>query len=273
MSPNLSGGRLLWVFIVLHVFLYPASNGFNSYFDKDKGPIGGLKNPPSVHGSLYYLSLLFDVIAIVLAYFKLNATFALMVFIYGLASKAYSHPFIRLKQFPVAGWLVTVFFQGFFTVIMCYTGLNNFNIEIALRPHILTPALLASMMLMGNYPMTQVYQHQEDRDRGDITLSLRLGIQGTFYFASVLFALATAGFFYFYAHYYNLVYATQFIASMVPVVLFFSFWFFRVFKDESKANYNNTMWLNVIAATCLNGFFIWFFLDSSQVMQAINSGY
>ena len=41
LSPNLSGERILWVFIILHLILYPASNGYNSYFDKDEKSIEG----------------------------------------------------------------------------------------------------------------------------------------------------------------------------------------------------------------------------------------
>jgi hypothetical protein len=47
----------------------------------------------------------------------------------------------------------------------------------------------------------------------------------------------------------------------------------KVEKDESKANFGYTMWLNFISATCLNIFFIYFFLESSQVLQAIMGGY
>src|SRR3954468_14736061 len=83
-SPNFNESRLAWVFIILHLFLYPASNGYNSYFDKDEKSIGGLKNPPPVNKGLYYLSILFDVIAIVLGYVKISLLFALMLFVYGL---------------------------------------------------------------------------------------------------------------------------------------------------------------------------------------------
>src|SRR5690349_14747751 len=100
-SPNLNEARLIWVFIILHLFLYPASNGYNSYFDKDEKSIGGLRNPPPVNKGLYFLALLFDLIALVLGYWKINALFAIMLFIYGLISKAYSHPSIRLKKMPV----------------------------------------------------------------------------------------------------------------------------------------------------------------------------
>ncbi|WP_223285001.1 hypothetical protein [Hymenobacter qilianensis] len=38
--------RAAGVFVVLHVLAYPASNGYNSYYDRDEGSIGGLKKPP-----------------------------------------------------------------------------------------------------------------------------------------------------------------------------------------------------------------------------------
>jgi len=77
-SPNLNGSRIFWVFIIVHFFLYPASNGYNSFFDKDEKSIGGLKNPPPVNKGLYYLSLSFDVIAVVLGYIKIGLLFAVM---------------------------------------------------------------------------------------------------------------------------------------------------------------------------------------------------
>lgn len=267
-SPNPNGDRLLWVFLIVHLFLYPASNGFNSYFDKDEKSIGGLKNPPPVTKGLYYLSLSFDLAAIVLAYVKISLLFATMIFIYGLISKAYSHPVVRLKKYPIGGWITTGVFQGFFTFLMCYVGINDFSLDTVFKPHVVTPALLTSIMLLGNYPMTQVYQHEEDKKRGDITLSLKLGIRGTFYFTALLFTLAVAGFLYFFMHYYQPKYGWQFLFALSPVLLFFLYWFLKVMKDETRADYSHTMWLNFISATCLNIFFIWFFLDSSHVLDA-----
>src|SRR5258706_534545 len=71
-SPNFTESRLLWSFVIIHLLLYPASNGYNSYFDKDEKSIGGLKNPPPVNKSLYYTSLLFDAAAMVLAFLKIS---------------------------------------------------------------------------------------------------------------------------------------------------------------------------------------------------------
>lgn len=272
-SPNLNQDRLVWVFIIIHLFLYPASNGYNSYFDKDEKSIGGLKNPPPVRTGLYFLSLTLDAIALVLGFWKVSALFASMLLLYGLVSKAYSSPVIRLKKYPITGWLVTGLFQGFFTFIMCYIGINKFAISNVMRPEVLVPAMLTSLMLWGSYPMTQIYQHEEDAKRGDITLSLRLGVRGTFYFTALVFTLAVAGFCYYFSYFYQIQYAVVFMLTLSPVLLFFGWWFLKVRTDESKADHTNTMRLNMISATCLNAFFIYFFLDSSQVLQAILGGY
>ncbi len=272
-SPNLHGGRLAWVFIILHFFLYPASNGYNSYFDKDEKSIGGLKNPPPVDKGLYFLSILFDIIAIVLGYIFLNATFAVMLFIYGAVSKAYSHPAVRIKKYAISGWIITGLFQGLFTFCMCYVGVNDFSFVNLGQSSVAIPGLLTSVMLWANYPMTQVYQHEEDNKRGDRTFSIMLGIRGTFIFAALFFSIAAIGFSLYFTNAFGLKYAIIFLVALSPVLVYFSIWFLQVIKNETHANYIKTMWLNFISATCLNGFFIYLFLDSSHVIQALQGGY
>lgn len=271
-SPNFTESRIVWSFLIIHLLLYPASNGYNSYFDKDEKSIGGLKNPPPVKKGLYFISLLMDIVAIALA-LKISVFFASMLFIYGLASKAYSHPSIRLKKRPILGWLVTGFFQGFFTFLMCYEGINAFGISGVLKTDILIPAALTSIMLLGNYPMTQIYQHEEDSKRGDKTLSILLGINGTFVFTAIVFAFATLGFVFYFVFFFKVKYALVFLASLAPVLLYFFVWFIQARNNIEVVNYSRTMWLNFISAVCLNGFFIYFFLDFSQVLQAVKAGF
>jgi 1,4-dihydroxy-2-naphthoate octaprenyltransferase len=272
-SPNLHAERLLWVFIIIHLLLYPASNGYNSYFDKDEGSIGGLKNPPPVKRELYYLVLLLDALAIVLGYLMVNWLFAMMLFIYGIVSKAYSHPVVRLKKMPIVGWFIAGLFQGAFTFLMCYIGINQFSLETLWRPEVLTPALLTTLMLWGNYPMTQIYQHEEDVKRGDVTLSARLGIRGTFHFTALVFSLAVAGFILYFWYYHQVKYVVLMLVFLAPVLVYFGIWYIQTRQNELHANYQKTMWLNFISATCLNAFFVYFFVDSSQVMQALQGGY
>src|SRR6478752_2614637 len=128
-SPNPTNHSVLWAFLVIHLLLYPASNGYNSYFDKDEKSIGGLKNPPPVNKGLYQLSLILDLLAVVLSFIMINVLFTIMIIIYGLISKAYSHPFIRLKKYPIWSWLLIFVFQGFFSLLMCYVGINGFGLS------------------------------------------------------------------------------------------------------------------------------------------------
>lgn len=266
-SPNLNGDRLLWSFVIIHLLVYPASNGYNSYFDKDEGSIGGLKNPPPVNRSLFWVAWLLDIIALGLAWWKVDALFAALVFGYGLASKAYSHPAVRLKKYPIGGWLWVAFFQGLFTFVMCYAGINALPLNSLLQMKVLVPGALATVLLMGTYPMTQIYQHDEDRARGDVTLSSKLGVRGTFIFVMAVFALASALYVAYFINTFSLNYAIAFLLALSPVILFFLIWLVRVWRDATQANYGSTMWLNFISATCLNGFFFWLFLEISHIGQ------
>jgi 1,4-dihydroxy-2-naphthoate octaprenyltransferase len=266
-SSNFTESGILWVFIILHFFLYPASNGYNSYFDKDEKSIGGLKNPPPVKKGLYYLALTFDAIAIILAIVKISIPFAIMVLVYGLVSKAYSHPSIRLKKRPIVGWLTIGLFQGLFTFMMCYVGINNYTITQALKSIVLIPGALTSIMLLASYPMTQIFQHEEDGKRRDRTISLVLGIKGTFYFVGLLFGVVSLIFAWYFNNFFSIKYTYAFLISMGPVVVYFFIWFFLTLKDEKFASYKWTMGLNFISSTCLNIFFVYLFINSTQILQ------
>lgn len=270
-SPNLSEDGLLWLFIILHLFIYPASNAYNSFYDKDEKSIGGLKNPPPVDKGLYLLAQAFDFVGLVLAFFLFpgNYTLIAMLLAYIMASRAYSNPKIRLKKYPFTSWLIAGFFQGAWVVWLVYIGLNDFHITSVLKPHVLIPGLLASAILWGSYPMTQIYQHEEDAKRGDITLSIKLGIKGTFLFTGIFFGLASLGYVLYFQHYFRLTYGLVFLAAMSPVIVFFTQWFWKTIKDESNANYTNTMGLNWISATCLGGFFLYLFFHSTNILSVV----
>ena len=271
-SPNFTENGILWVFLILHLLVYPASNAFNSYFDKDEKSIGLLKNPPRVNLGLYWVATVFDLVALYLAFDKIGLTFALLVLGYILISRAYSHPLIRLKKYPWYGWIAAGLFQGFYTFLTAYIGINGYSLEMALRPQILVPALLCSIILWGSFPITQVYQHEEDKKRGDITISQLLGIKGTFRFAAGMFLIADLGFIFYFNHYHTNTYALAFQFFLAPIVLFFGFWYLLLRRHPMYASYNWTMWMNFISAICLNGFFIWFWLTRTNIAQIFQMG-
>jgi 1,4-dihydroxy-2-naphthoate octaprenyltransferase len=251
-----------YMFFILHFLLYPASNGYNSYFDKDKQSIGGLKTPPQVSKELYFVSLALDVIAIIWGLF-IDWKVSLMLLVYGLVSKAYSHPSIRLKKLPFIGWFIAGIFQGAFTFIMVIIAVSPQGAYDLVEFELVLSSGLTTLLLWGSFPMTQVYQHGEDAERGDRTISRILGIRGTFIFTMGVFLLANLLFMLFFLYYENKTVAYGFQLAMLPIVGYFLYWFRKVWEDTKAADYTNTMRLNFISALSLNIFFsLWLFLSS-----------
>lgn len=259
-SPDPQLWRVVTVFVILHFLLYPASNGYNSYFDKDEDSIGGLEKPPPVSKELLYVSLILDTAAL-LTGIMLGWWFVIGLFIYGGVSKAYSDDRIRLKKYPLISWLIAGFFQGAFTFVMTYQAMNNSSLQEALQPLVLFAALLTTFILMGSYPMTQVYQHAEDARRGDLTLSRLLGIRGTFIFTTVVFLAAVGAYYLYFTNYFTVNYFWMYVLCLSPGLVFFLWWFYRVLQSEKAVNFRYTMRLNFLTATGMNVFFLlfWFF--------------
>lgn len=253
-----SPGRAVAVFVVLHLLAYPASNGYNSWFDRDEGSIGGLERPPQVTPELWRLVVLFDVLA-VLGALLIGWWFALLLTVYLLVSKAYSYDRIRLKKYPIISTLVVVVFQGAFTFLMTQVGVGANPHEIH-APDNLLLALVSSLFLCGSYPLTQVYQHQEDRRRGDQTLSLLLGIRGTFVFAGLGLLAGALVLGYAYWQRAELPNLAIFMAATLPVVVLFTRWVLAVWQDPSAADFRRTMRMNQVSSLCLSAAFILMFI-------------
>lgn len=247
-------GRAAAVFLILHLLVYPASNGYNSYHDRDEDSIGGLKRPPQVTEELFHIVVLFDAAAVLLS-FWLSPMFALLVALYLLVSKAYSDKDIRLKKHPIISTLIVTFFQGAFTFVMVQLG-TGLDLEQVWQRDNLLFALVSTLFLCGSYPLTQIYQHREDRKRGDRTLSLLLGIRGTFLFAGIALGLGAALLLGLYLATDQLRNAPIFLVCTAPVVYFFSRWVLISWRKPSEVNYENTMRMNKISSICISLAFV-----------------
>ncbi len=247
--------KAVLVFVTWHLFIYPASNGYNSYFDKDEDSIALLKKPPRVDKSLYYLSLMLDLAGLVIA-FVVSLNFALAVLLYGMLSKLYSHPSTRLKKYPIVSFLVVFIFQGAFVYWASYqavSGIRHWDSDF------ITAGLICSCLIGASYPLTQVYQHQEDTKRGDRTLSLLLGIQGTFLFSALLFASGVACLFTYWQRQDKLINFWMFLIFALPVFYTFITWYLKVKKDKREANFKNMSGMTITSSlmTLLYFLVIW----------------
>lgn len=239
------------VFIILHVLVFPASNGYNSYMDKDTESIGGIEKPLESTKQLFWITVVMDLIGIGIGFFISNYL-GLLLISFILASRAYSYRGIRLKKYPVIGYLTVVFFQGALTFFMVYHGCSkNFTLQVPLLPMI-----AASLLIGGFYPLTQIYQHQQDKKDGVTTLSMLLGYRGTFYFTVIIYSLAML---VLAVHYFSILEQTYFYILqlfMLPIFIYFFYWLKKVFKNTESANFKNTMQMNIIASLFTNLAFI-----------------
>jgi 1,4-dihydroxy-2-naphthoate octaprenyltransferase len=239
------------IFIILHLFVYPASNGYNSYMDRDEGSIGGLKNPARPTKQLFYVTVLMDIIAVLLSTF-ISVYFLIGSIAYILASRAYSNRRIRLKKYPIIGYLIVIIFQGAVTFFLVYHGVHSGN-----TLHVPVQGMIASSLLIGGfYPLTQIYQHDADLKDGVKTLSYLLGCKGTFIFTAIIYFFAMSVLAYYFLSSWEVKEFFVLATFMLPVLVYFFIWAAKVWKDNRQANFENTMRMNLLASVCINSGFI-----------------
>ncbi len=116
--PHINWTNATLIFIIIHFLIYPASNGYNSYMDRDTKSIGGLEKPPPPSRQLYITTVFLDMAGILLSLF-MGPLFTLVMLFYIGASKAYSYRGIRIKKLPITGYLLVIIFQGAATFGWC----------------------------------------------------------------------------------------------------------------------------------------------------------
>ncbi len=244
--------RALLIFFILHLLVYPASNGYNSYMDRDETSVGGIEKPMTPTLELYIVTLLMDAAAVCLG-LLVSRWFALGILFYILASRAYSYRGIRLKKYPFTGYFTVVIFQGSVTFWLVYYGCHE-----PLTFSVPQSGMLASSLLIGGfYPLTQIYQHDADAKDAVKSISSTLGYRGTFIFTAIVYSIAFLVLAY---HFFESLEWNKFFVlatCMLPILVYFFIWARKVWRDVSAASFSNTMRMNIIASVCTNiGFLI-----------------
>lgn len=251
-QPNtINTAHAVLIFIILHLLVYPSSNGYNSYMDRDETAIGGIEKPMQPTKQLYYFSIVLDAIAIAASFF-ISQIFAAGILLYIIASRAYSYRGIRLKKYPVTGYLTVVVFQGALAFALVYYGCS-----VAKTLFVPWQLMLAAALLIGGfYPLTQIYQHQADKKDGVTTLSFLLGYKGTFVFTAIVYSLAFTMLAFWFI---STLQQTQLLllqAFFLPVLIYFFWWAKKVWRNTAAANFKYTMQMNLLASICTNLAFI-----------------
>lgn len=170
-------GMALWV-----ICLNGGTLAVNSAFDRDEGDIAYLREPPPPPRHLFAFGAMLMV-------FGLGAAAALPPTYrgaYGLAtvmSLAYSVPPLRLKAVAGLDWFINMWGFGTLTILAGWAATGVPVDRVGLLVMLAFCPLFAAL-----YPLTQLYQLDEDRRRGDLTLAVVLGARN-----SLALALASAG--------------------------------------------------------------------------------
>jgi len=249
--PNIDWVKAVLVFVIIHFIIYPASNGYNSYMDRDTKSIGGLEKPPPPSRQLYITTIVLDITGLLLS-LLISPLFAAVMVTYIGASKAYSYRGIRIKKLPITGYLLVIIFQGAITFWLVYYGSNaNHSLYVPWQGMV-----ICALLIGGFYPLTQIYQHQQDLDDGVETISYKLGYKGTFVFCGIVYLLAFSFMAQFFIHLQQRDKLIMISIFFVPIIVYFIVWFLRVSKNAQAADFKNTMTMTWLAATCTNISFI-----------------
>lgn len=158
-------GLLLWV-----VCLNGGTLAINSAFDHDEGDVAYLRAPPPPPQHLFAWGLGLMLLGQALTWL-LPPAFRVAYAACFAMSVLYSVPPFRLKSVAGADWVINMWGFGTFTP---FAGWASTGRALDL-PHALV--LLGFCPLFAAlYPLTQIYQVEEDARRGDRTLVIRLGI-------------------------------------------------------------------------------------------------
>lgn len=173
LAPQRGALGIAVAFVALHVLLFGGSTVYNSFWDKDEGPIGGLVRPPETAAWFLPASLVIQFLGLEALIFV--SSWAAAAAVVGMVcSWFYSSPRFRWKGRPLLSLLAIGVGTGLVPVVVGYGAASG----LAPTPLVFAAALGATLLLLSAYPLSQVYQVEEDSRRGDRTFAATFGPRG-----------------------------------------------------------------------------------------------
>ncbi|MDX1671356.1 MAG: UbiA family prenyltransferase [Balneolaceae bacterium] len=171
-------------FLNVHLLLFGGATAYNSYWDRDEGPIGGLKNPPKMSDWMWFASLFLQAVGLIIAIPAGN----LFIAVYGVSMLffwLYSSPMARWKGKPIRSLLAIGISTGTNSMLLGFLAAGGQTIGLTEG----LAALGVALVILSLYPTSQIYQMEEDRRRGDRTFAVEFGAEGVLKFYSIAFGL------------------------------------------------------------------------------------
>jgi len=164
--PQLLVGLAVWV-----VCLNGATLAINSAFDHDVGDVAYLRQPPPPPRYLFVFGAALMAFGAGVAW-SLPSGFRLAYGLCVVMSLLYSVPPVRLKATAGLDWLINMWGFG---VLTPYAGWALTGLPVSPVGRIVLLGFCP--LFAGLYPLTQLYQLEEDRARGDATMASVLGVR------------------------------------------------------------------------------------------------
>jgi lycopene elongase/hydratase (dihydrobisanhydrobacterioruberin-forming) len=187
MDPEV-GGRwpiaLLGVAVFV-VFLNGGTLAINSAFDRDEGDIGYLDAPPPPPPHLFAFGMALMLAGLGISLLWLPLAFTLVYGACLVMSVVYSVPPFRWKAVAGLDLLINALGFGVLTALAGWT-LSG----VAVPGWALSVLIAFGPLFAALYPLTQLYQFEEDYRRGDRTLALAMGMRNSLVFAIAMTVVA-----------------------------------------------------------------------------------
>lgn len=186
LADSFRGISFIIQFLNVHLLLFGGATAYNSFWDKDEGPIGGLQHPPEMKPWMWWASWLLQfsglLLALVEGYFYAGIYILSMLFFW-----LYSSPLTRWKGRPIKSLIAIGVSTGLNAVLMGYIAAGGQPPSLI----VWAAAMGVMLILLSLYPLSQVYQQEEDGERGDDTFALAYGSKAVQQFFSASFFIGS----------------------------------------------------------------------------------
>jgi hypothetical protein len=262
-SPNINSDRIGLVLVAVFLLLIPSANYIAVNPDRKISSAGDNK-----YSFVDFVALVMVIVVFYLGWlisWQFNLLQGLYLFTVIVISKQERNLSVNSK------WFIGRVIQGILLFATIYLGLNLYGFNNLLRIHIIIFTSLTIILIITSLYISNLREycllHKDDFEK--MSPEALKPIK-TILLLILLLLLAYVIFFTTTYHWH---YAEYFALALMPSVILAISLFRQANTEQIVRLTTSLQWLNMILSTCLVIFFIYFFLDSTQVLQAIRGGY
>ncbi len=243
-SPNMVGWRIGVVLGLFYMILIPTSNYVGALLKRLKLP--------------NYKFSVIDIVVLIILFtslflgWRINWQYGLLQVVFAIYITTIFSNSLLLKKFS----LLIILLLGLLIFIVTYIGLNQYGFLQLTSIHNVQVALLCSLLVLR-----VIYPMASELNKPNWLNAL-----------NSIMAIEVMGFFTFFFYYFSWNYAIFFGLALIPANTLF-YRLKAISAISEKETEQKLVLIRRIYALVVTAFFIYFFLDSTHVIQALLGGY